>query len=443
MLQGESMDRRFFHRLGASLLDRTICASAGAEGLLATYGGKVGMHLEQYANSRLILIWGSNSIASNLHFWTFAQAAKRAGARLICIDPRRTETADKCHQHIALLPGTDGALALGLMQQLIVNGWLDQAYIDAHVQTGPDGWDALRDEGARLAARAGGRRVRHRRRRGARAGARLRDAGAGGDPAELRHAARPRRRQCSAADRAAAVPDRRVAASGRGHAAVGFGLVPAQQRRYCSGPDLLGSAPSAHAQHGDDRRRSAAPAAASRCPMAAASVRASRRSSSTTAIRSRWRPIRRRWCRGFERADLFTVVLEQFMTDTADLADYVLPATTQLEHLDIHASYGHTYVLRNEPAIAPLGQARPNTQIFRDLAARMGFDDPCFADDDETLAAAAFRLPAQAAERLRQRRLVPARPARRAVRRRRFPDRRRSLPDRVGRARPAGLPAEP
>ncbi|MCP5939698.1 molybdopterin-dependent oxidoreductase, partial [Klebsiella pneumoniae] len=92
----------------------------------------VGMHLEQYAHSRLILIWGSNSIASNLHFWTFAQAAKRAGAKLICIDPRRTETADKCHQHIALLPGSDGALALGLMHQLIVNGWLDQAYIDAH-----------------------------------------------------------------------------------------------------------------------------------------------------------------------------------------------------------------------------------------------------------------------------------------------------------------------
>jgi hypothetical protein len=99
LLQGESMAARFFHRLGASLLDRTICASAGGDALTATYGGKLGMHLAHYADSRLILIWGSNSIASNLHFWTFAQAAKRNGAKLVCIDPRRTETADKCHQH--------------------------------------------------------------------------------------------------------------------------------------------------------------------------------------------------------------------------------------------------------------------------------------------------------------------------------------------------------
>ena len=129
LLQGESMAARFFHRLGASLLDRTICSSAGGDALAATYGGKVGMHLEFYAEARLILIWGSNSIASNLHFWTFAQATKRAGAKLVCIDPRKTETAEKCHQHIALLPGTDGALALGLMHELIVNGWLDDDYI--------------------------------------------------------------------------------------------------------------------------------------------------------------------------------------------------------------------------------------------------------------------------------------------------------------------------
>jgi anaerobic selenocysteine-containing dehydrogenase len=91
--------------------------------------------------------------------------------------------------------------------------------------------------------------------------------------------------------------------------------------------------------------------------------------------------------RGFAREDLFTVVLEHFQTDTADYADYVLPATTQLEHFDVHTSYGHTYVLVNEPAIAPLGESRPNTQIFRDLAARMGFTDPCFRETDEQLGA--------------------------------------------------------
>src|SRR5580765_8417984 len=141
LLQGESIAARFFNKLGASVLDRTICSSAGGEALAATYGAKVGMHLEFYAESRLILIWGSNSIASNLHFWTFAQAAKRNGAKLICIDPRKTETADKCHQHIALLPGTDGALALGLMHELIAGDWLDHDYIAQHTE----GWPALRE----------------------------------------------------------------------------------------------------------------------------------------------------------------------------------------------------------------------------------------------------------------------------------------------------------
>ena len=141
LLQGESMAARFFHKLGASRLDRTICSSAGGDALIATYGAKVGMHLEHFAESRLILIWGSNSIASNLHFWTFAQQAKRAGAKLVCIDPRRTETADKCHEHLALLPGTDGALALGLMHELIRNDWLDHDYLARHV----DGWPALRE----------------------------------------------------------------------------------------------------------------------------------------------------------------------------------------------------------------------------------------------------------------------------------------------------------
>ncbi|MDP3604205.1 MAG: molybdopterin dinucleotide binding domain-containing protein, partial [Polaromonas sp.] len=96
---------------------------------------------------------------------------------------------------------------------------------------------------------------------------------------------------------------------------------------------------------------------------------------------------------GFEREDLFTVVLEHFQTDTADYADFILPATTQLEHWDIHASYGHTDVLLNRPAIAPVGQARPNSAIFRALAARLGFTEPCFQDDDETLCRAAFSHP--------------------------------------------------
>ncbi|HWP11831.1 MAG TPA: molybdopterin-dependent oxidoreductase, partial [Ramlibacter sp.] len=145
LVQGESMSSRFFHKLGASLLDRTICSSAGTEGLVQTLGGKVGMKVEFFAQSRLILIWGSNSIASNLHFWRLAQEAKRAGARLVCIDPRRTETAEKCHEHVQLLPGTDAALALAMMHELIANDWLDHDYIARHTL----GWGSLRERALR------------------------------------------------------------------------------------------------------------------------------------------------------------------------------------------------------------------------------------------------------------------------------------------------------
>ncbi|MEN9983438.1 MAG: hypothetical protein RI918_1407 [Pseudomonadota bacterium] len=141
LVQGEAMATRFFNTLGASKLHRSICAEAGAQGLIYTLGGKFGMKVEFFAQSKLIVIWGSNSIGSNLHFWRYVQAAKRDGAKLICIDPRKTETADKCHEHIALLPGTDAALALSIMHELIVSDFLDHDYIDKHTL----GWQALRE----------------------------------------------------------------------------------------------------------------------------------------------------------------------------------------------------------------------------------------------------------------------------------------------------------
>ena len=139
LVQGESMAGRFFNRLGAAHLDRTICASAGKTGLTYTLGGPVGMDVERFAESKLIILWGTNSITSNLHFWTFAQQAKRQGAKLIAIDPHRTATAEKCHQHIALLPGTDAALALGMIASLARQGLLDHDYIREHTL----GFDAL------------------------------------------------------------------------------------------------------------------------------------------------------------------------------------------------------------------------------------------------------------------------------------------------------------
>ena len=132
LVQGESIAMRFFNLLGAAKLDRTICSNAGGDALNYTLGGKLGMKMGFFAESKLIIIWGSNSITSNIHFWRIAQEAKRHGARLVCIDPRRSETADKCDLHLAIKPGTDAALALALMHELITHDWLDHDYIAQH-----------------------------------------------------------------------------------------------------------------------------------------------------------------------------------------------------------------------------------------------------------------------------------------------------------------------
>jgi anaerobic selenocysteine-containing dehydrogenase len=384
LVQGESMAARFFHKLGASRLDRTICASAGGEALIATYGGKLGMHVEDFVHAKLILIWGSNSIASNLHFWTFAQQAKRAGAKLVCIDPRRTETADKCHQHVALKPGTDGALALGLMHELVANDWLDHDYLARHV----DGWPALRERALQWpperAAEVCGITVDELRQL-------ARDYGSMRPAAiRLNYGMQRVHGGGSAVRLIALLPCLTGAWTQRG----GGMLLSASSwsGRFVDGaalerPDLMpmcdGKLPRIinMSTIGDDLLREASPAFG---PQVQALVVYN---SNPVAVA----PDSRRVAAGFARDDLFTVVLEHFMTDTADLADYVLPATTQLEHLDVHKSYGHTYVLINHPSIATVGEALPNTEIFRRLAARMGFDEACFADSDEQIACAAFR----------------------------------------------------
>ena len=381
LLQGESMAGRFFHKLGASRLDRTICSNAGGEALAATYGGKIGMHVEHYAESKLILIWGSNSIASNLHFWTFAQQAKRDGAKLVCIDPRRTETADKCHEHLALLPGTDGALALGLMHELIRHDWLDHDYLDRHVH----GWPALRERAlqwpAERAAAVCGLSTEQVQ-------SLARDYGST-QPAAIRlNYGMQRARGGGNAVRLIALLPCLVGAWR--HRAGGLLLsssgwfAPARDDFALQRPDLLGARRPRTINMstiGDDLLREASPAFGPKIEVVVVY------NSNPVAVA----PQSRKVVQGFAREDLFTVVLEHFMTDTVDMADYVLPATTQLEHLDVHTAYGHTYALINEPAIAPLGQAKPNTQIFRELALHMGFDEPCFADDDETLARAALK----------------------------------------------------
>ncbi|RYF21811.1 MAG: molybdopterin oxidoreductase family protein, partial [Comamonadaceae bacterium] len=378
LVQGESMDRRFFHRMGASFLGRTICSTAGGEGLMYTVGAKVGMKVEHFAESKLILIWGSNSIGSNLHFWRYAQQAKRNGAKLVCIDPRKTETADKCQEHLQILPGTDAALALALMHELIAHDWLDHDYIAQHTL----GWEGLRERALTFTPE--------------------RAAAICGIPAEqIRQLARDYGTTPQAAIRLNYGMQR---THGGGNATRAIVCLPALtgawrhraggvlfsssghypvQRAELQRPDLLGSAVPRTVNMvtiGDDLLRPTSPGFG---PQIEAVVVYN---SNPVAVA----PDSAKVVQGFLRDDLFTVVLEHFQTDTADYADYILPATTQLEHWDVHLSYGHTDVLLNRPAIAPMGQSRANTQIFRDLAARMGYTEPCFADSDEDLCRQAY-----------------------------------------------------
>ncbi len=378
LVQGEAMAGRFFHRLGASLLDRTICAAAGGEALVHTLGAKVGMRVEFFAESRLILIWGSNSIASNLHFWRLAQQARRAGARLVCIDPRRTETAEKCDEHVQLQPGTDAALALAMMHELVVNDWLDHDYIARHTL----GWEALRERALQWpperAAAVCGVPVSQIREL-------ARDYGTMSPAAIRLNYGMQRVRGGGNAVRAIACLPALTGAWR--HRAGGLllsnsGRFPAR-REALQRPDLLGERRPRTINMstiGDDLLRSASPAFGPRIEAVIVY------NSNPLAVA----PDSGRVVQGFAREDLFTGVLEHFQTDTADYADYVLPATTQLEHWDIHGAYGHTDVLLNRPAIAPVGEALPNTEIFRRLASRMGYTDPCFSEDDESLCRTAF-----------------------------------------------------
>jgi anaerobic selenocysteine-containing dehydrogenase len=382
LVQGESMAARFFNKLGASLLERTICAAAGGEGLVHTLGGKVGMRVEFFAESKLILIWGSNSITSNLHFWRYAAQAKLNGAKLICIDPRKSETADKCHAHIALLPGTDGALALALMHELIQNDWLDHDYLERHTL----GWELLRERALQWPPERAA-------------------AVCGIDPEQIRALARDYG-ACAASRAPAAIRMNyglqrvhgganavRLIASlpaliGAWRQRAGGVLLSSSgsfpvQRAALHRPDLLdGRTPRSinMVTIGDDLLRRSSPSFG---PAIEALVVYN---SNPVAVA----PESAKVVQGFARDDLFTVVLEHFQTDTADYADYILPATTQLEHWDVHSAYGHTDALLNRPAIAPLGQAKPNAEIFRELSRRMGMTEPCFQDSDEALCRQAY-----------------------------------------------------
>jgi anaerobic selenocysteine-containing dehydrogenase len=369
MLQYSSMDRRFFHRLGASQLERTLCSSAGKAGIKATLGGSYGMDPEHYQDAKLILIWGSNPIASNLHFWSRAQEAKRRGAKIIAIDPYRSLTAEKCTQHVAPLPGTDGALALAMMHVLIEENLIDRDYIERYTL----GFDLLKQ------------RIKTHTPAWAAAICSL-------PVEEIVQLARDYGSTKPAAIRLNYGMQRHA---GGGMAARTIACLPALVGawRDPAGGILLTTADNYQFDHAKLERPDLMPAKRPRV------VNHSKLGEALTAGDPPVRavivynnnpvavcPESSKVIAGFGREDLFCVVMDSFLTDTADYADIVLPATTQLEHTDIHKSYGHLYVLANNPAIAPVGESLPNIEVFRRLAARMGFDDACFRDTDDDIA---------------------------------------------------------
>ncbi len=384
LVQGEGMAARFFNRLGASLLERGICSAAGTAALKATYGGSVGMNVEAMNDAKIIVIWGSNPITSSVHFWRRAQAAQRKGALLIAIDPYRSLTAQKCDQHIALLPGTDAAFALGLMHVLIRDDLLDHDYIQQYTLGFTE-----------LAARAADyppERV-----------ATL----CGINAAELEQLARLLGQTAVRDQQPVAIRlnygMQRV--RGGGNAVRAVACLPALLGawRHASGGLLLSSSGFFPVNKPALDRTDLWPAGRQPRSINMSAMGDALLQTGDEAFGAKVEalivynsnpvavaPDSSKVVAGFAREDLFTVVLEHFQTDTADYADIILPATTQLEHGDIHKPYGHQYILLSHPAIAPLGECKPNAEIFRLLAARMGFTDSCFQDDDRTLARQAF-----------------------------------------------------
>lgn len=379
-----SMDRRFFHRLGASQLDRTICASAGTAALNSVYGTRLGTAPQDFAHAGLVIAWGANIHGNNIHLWPFIEQARRQGARLVVIDPYKTRTAALADEWLPIRPGTDGMLALAIMHVLFRDGLEDRAYLQACVSE----WSQLRTLALQpVHSPAGAAEItgipaetieRLAREYG--------EAGRGGrGPAAIRMNYGIQRSENG------------------GTAARAVAMLPLvtgswQQR----GGGLLLSASGAFSF---DAARLQMPELMQASPLRRASrtVNMSQLGHALTELdappvkalfvyncnAAAVAPDSNRVLAGLRRPDLFTVVHEQFFTDTTDYADFVLPATTFLEHKELMGAYGHYLVQMSDRAIVPLGEARSNVALFAALGKQMGFDDAAFeADEDELIAQA-------------------------------------------------------
>ena len=368
MLNGAGMDRRFFYRLGASRLDRTICATAGAAGLNDALGFRYGTEPEQFRDAKLILAWGANILGTNAHLWPFIVEARRNGARFYTIDPRRNRTGAAADRHYFINPGSDAALALGMMHVITGENLCDADYISRHTA----GFKALAERvkawtPERAEALTG--IPRERIVALAREYARTRPA-----VIRLNYGVQRSERGAMAVRAIALLP---VLTGSFKDAGGGLQLSTSQAFQFdrvsLERPDLQPRPTRAvnMSRLGDALTTLDDP------PVAALFVY----NSNPAAIA----PGQNAVLRGLAREDLFTVAAEQFQTDTADWADILLPATTFLEHTDLYSAYGHYYLQLARPAVPPAGEAKSNVEIFRLLAARMGFQEPCFAESEDDM----------------------------------------------------------
>jgi anaerobic selenocysteine-containing dehydrogenase len=375
LIQGNTMSARVMNALGASALERTICATAGYTGTAMTHGISPEVDPEEWPHARHLLVWGWNPLSTAPHLWRKLLDARAAGARLVVVDPFRSRTARVADEHLSPLPGTDAALAIGMMRAIVDAGLHDEEWCRAHT----DGYDELLTSVRRYTVEHWARQCGVPASDVERAGREF----ASSRPALLRLGVGAQRHMGAPMAYAtiASLPALTGAWRDRGG---GCSYIPlATAGAVSSGPlereDL---------RPGPVRTINMAQlGAALTDPYLEPPIKAFVCWSSNPAAIA---PDQTRVLQGLRRHDLFTVVLEQFMTDTASHADVVLPVTTQLEHLDIVFSWGHHYLTWNEPAIEPLGEAKPNTEAFRLIAARLGLDDPCFRESDAELVDAAL-----------------------------------------------------
>ena len=380
-----SMDRRFFHRLGASQLDRTICASAGGDALKAVYGRKLGTDTENFRHARFILAWGANIHGNNIHLWPMIEEARRNGAKLVVIDPYATRTARLADWHIAINPGTDVALALGLMHILIRDSLYDADYVARCAHGFEQLKERVREYTPECVSRWTGIPAQDIET--------LAREYATTTPAVIRmnYGIQRSENGGTAARAVCMLPALTGAWKHRGG---GLQLSTSGAFAWDSAalerPDLMLASPLGRPSRIVNMSRLGhALTELGSSPQDGPRVHALFVYNSNPAAVA---PDQSQVLRGMARSDLFTVVHEQFFTDTADYADYLLPATTFLEHKDVQGAYGHYYVQISNAAIAPLGEARPNVWLFSQLAQRMGFPEPCFRDTPEDLVAQALSV---------------------------------------------------